>query len=862
MKKLALAALLAAGLGLLLWPTVQAPIATAPTGPGFLITKTCPPGPYAPSAHVVCSYTITNRNTDAEVDIDNVRNTWAGGPTTTDFLAPCTGVHLTARGTAGDSCSGTVEDVMPATCDTVPTSEQDHIEAFGSQDLPGDAYGLGTASVDLIACTPTVTPTNTPTPTPGGATNTPTPTPALPNLVPFAAGGLSDGLVVTNSFDGFSNVSPVLSTDQLYFDFGEKNIGSASATGADVYAILLDGAPFTTISFSGTMSPGTTFILSPAGAEELLGPLAPGTHTLTLTVNASHAIVESNYADNSFTVTFTVLAPTATPTLTPTVTRTPTITPTNTPTWTPGGPTITPSNTRTVTPTITPTLTPTSRIPITVPFRTVTNTPTLTRTVTPTGTITPPTNTPTITPTPGGYCTGQLAVSVAGPSTSARRGYQLYTAAASGGTPPYSFKWSCDFKLSNPVFTQGKAYVNCLWYNQGSYIVEALASDSSNKRGYCGVGVAVSSAIATDANCCPTTPTATPGTPGTPTITPTRTVTPTPAPVPTAIVSGCWTSVPGGISPEIQTFTSSGTWTKPAGKTWALVTACGGGGGGGSGAIRNYLGSGTVVAGAGGGGGACKTVAIAIASLPSTVSVLVPTPAPGGAAVGPYSDNVGADGNDGTDGGTAQFLAPTPVVAYGGARGEKGQQTGGGSGGGGGGFSGAGTIFQGGSPQASTTGGANGTSGEGANGGDSNQSGGNADCGGGGGGSANGGAPATGGTSTHGGKGGGGGGNWVPGPNNGAASGTGTPGGLHAVGPPNADGSGGTAAQNGSDGSGGGSLDGGYWSGTGHAGTAGSGGAGAPTNGGGGGGSGIARDAARSGAGGAGGRASVTVVTW
>lgn len=109
-----------------------------------------------------------------------------------------------------------------------------------------------------------------------------------------------------------------------------------------------------------------------------------------------------------------------------------------------------------------------------------------------------------------------------------------------------------------------------------------------------------------------------------------------------------------------QTFTASGTWTKPTSPTgaWVLVEVWGGGGGGG----------GTASTGAGGGGGYSWGI-FAVDDLGATETVTV------GAG--------GAKGNPGTVGGTSSF--GSHLSAYGGGGGYNG-------GGGGGGQTSAGTA--------------------------------------------------------------------------------------------------------------------------------------------------------------------------
>lgn len=128
-------------------------------------------------------------------------------------------------------------------------------------------------------------------------------------------------------------------------------------------------------------------------------------------------------------------------------------------------------------------------------------------------------------------------------------------------------------------------------------------------------------------------------------------------------MSGDTLSVSGAS--DVQTFTGSGTWTKPAGasaNSLVIVQAWAGGGSGGSGTAGNAAG--------GGGGGSCHIVHLLASQCGSTETVTIGA---GGIAV--------ATNNQGNVGGNTTF--GTLVTAYGGGGGDFSGSSGGGGGGGG-----------------------------------------------------------------------------------------------------------------------------------------------------------------------------------
>jgi len=131
--------------------------------------------------------------------------------------------------------------------------------------------------------------------------------------------------------------------------------------------------------------------------------------------------------------------------------------------------------------------------------------------------------------------------------------------------------------------------------------------------------------------------------------------------------SGALSWAAGGANGDYQQFTSSGTWTKPAGISTVYVEVVGGGGGGGSGA--RYATTSSRFGGGAGGTGVTMFKHLRASDITSTVSVTIGAGGGGGAAITADTTN----GNNGSPGGDSSF--GSYLVALGGGNGTGGTNT-------------------------------------------------------------------------------------------------------------------------------------------------------------------------------------------
>ena len=127
-----------------------------------------------------------------------------------------------------------------------------------------------------------------------------------PNLAPYKPPGWSAPIVVSNvtgSTDlAATDASGLSPTESLYVNWAVVNNGN-SATAARFYVEeYVDGVLWDTWQHDSLEANTYT-----AAVNDPIGPLAPGTHTVAIVVDSTHAITENSESDNTYTKTIKVL---------------------------------------------------------------------------------------------------------------------------------------------------------------------------------------------------------------------------------------------------------------------------------------------------------------------------------------------------------------------------------------------------------------------------------------------------------------------------------------------------------------------------------------------------------------------------
>ena len=129
------------------------------------------------------------------------------------------------------------------------------------------------------------------------------------DLKPVPLSGWSVPLIISTAPEDSTQASQISSTNTLYIDGAWQNISSGSTVSDFLSRLLLNGtqinetqlASWNNLAFSaGDFDYFTDFALA---------PLAPGNYTLTLQVDSTNAVLESDESNNNYSRTFTVTAP-------------------------------------------------------------------------------------------------------------------------------------------------------------------------------------------------------------------------------------------------------------------------------------------------------------------------------------------------------------------------------------------------------------------------------------------------------------------------------------------------------------------------------------------------------------------------
>ena len=126
---------------------------------------------------------------------------------------------------------------------------------------------------------------------------------ALPNLTPYKPTYFSDKIVVSRTAGNYTDSPSLTTADTLYLDWAVINSGDVAA-GAFYTYLYVDGV-YKTYGYAVSLGANTYTYWN----DYSIGSLSAGTHTISITADATYAVTESNESDNSYTKTITVGSP-------------------------------------------------------------------------------------------------------------------------------------------------------------------------------------------------------------------------------------------------------------------------------------------------------------------------------------------------------------------------------------------------------------------------------------------------------------------------------------------------------------------------------------------------------------------------
>ncbi|HXO21454.1 MAG TPA: CARDB domain-containing protein [Thermoanaerobaculia bacterium] len=196
-----------------------------------------------------------------------------------DVAAPFAAYNY-RKGLAGQPCGGT-----PV---TLPTSlnagEKLWLDLAFSPTRPGsftDSLVLTDSSFDLSGATPQS---------------------ALPNLIPYQPRGWSGAIVVSKDPNSEVDSPTLLATDTLYLSWAATNASATPTASSFFIDVLLDGNFLSRWQAAAGLAAGHYISVD----AFKFGPLPAGQHTLTIYLDSTNSVAESDENDNQFSKTWII----------------------------------------------------------------------------------------------------------------------------------------------------------------------------------------------------------------------------------------------------------------------------------------------------------------------------------------------------------------------------------------------------------------------------------------------------------------------------------------------------------------------------------------------------------------------------